>query len=452
MRDNMGKGLNKIGIISILIVIIAVASVVGYLYVRQQPVPTPTPTPTPTKSEILIGGSFCLSGALGKSGQDFLKAIRLAISIINEEGGVYIKEWNVHLPIRLIYYDSKSDAVTATSDTERLIMIDHVDFLLGTHGSILGTAISNVANKYGVILLGDLGSTLNYEVNNHKYTFTYFSDVRVPTPEQRETMEKLYGKEAVEDFVLHMPIITQRPMEAFVNLLNGTIKVAMIMDDDDLGHMMADELHRLVNMGIGVYKNVTIVYETFYTPGLTDFSSIILEAKETDANYLFGAPNPMEGVILLQQMRELGWHIPVVHLQRASSASEFQEMAGSLVRGLIGPAMPEPTGDPFFEKFKARFNEMYGRYPMPTEYGPCIHILLLKDAIERAGSLNTEKVRQALAETNKTIFGSLIRFPLGCGHSVVDFYVQQYRAPFDYGIIYPPEVANMEPIFPKPWD
>jgi len=444
----LAKGLSKVALLAIVVVVVlgSVASYLAYMYLQGQA------SPAIEKNEILLGGSFCLTGRLGKSGDDFLKAIRIGMSIINDEGGIYVKDLGRKLPLKLIYYDSQSDAVRASSDTERLILVDKVDFLLATHGSILGTAISNVANKYGVILLGDLGSTLHYELNNHKYTFTYFADVRVPKPDQYQTMVDLYGKDRVEDFVRSMPIITQRPFEAVVDLLGGNIKVAAIMTDDDLGHMMLDELSRLIESGIGVYKNAKIVYSTFYTPGLTDFSSIILEAKATDANYFFGCPNPTEGVILLRQMKELGWRVPVVHMQRAGSASEFQEMAGNLVRGLIGPIGPEPVGDPFFEEFKRRFREMYGRDPQPTEYGPIRYLILLRDAIERAGSIDTEKVRKALSETNTMILGARVRFPLGLGHSEVEFYVMQYTEPFKYGIIYPKEVANMQPIFPKPWD
>ncbi|MEM2569965.1 MAG: ABC transporter substrate-binding protein, partial [Candidatus Bathyarchaeia archaeon] len=138
--------MSKVALLAIVVVVVlgSVAGYLAYMYLQGQA------SPAIEKNEILLGGSFCLTGRLGKSGDDFLKAIRIGMSIINDEGGIYVKDLGRKLPLKLIYYDSQSDAVRASSDTERLILVDKVDFLLGAFGSILGTAISNVANKYGV--------------------------------------------------------------------------------------------------------------------------------------------------------------------------------------------------------------------------------------------------------------------------------------------------------------
>jgi len=438
------KGVSKIIIAAIICVVIVVAAVGYYFFLMPK---------APEKSEILVGASICLTGNLGKTGQDILKAYELFIEIVNEDGGVYVKDLGRKLPLRLIYYDDKSDTSTAATNTERLILVDGVDFLLGSHGSMLGVAMSNVANKYKVPLIGPLGSTLTYELNRHNYTFMSFPDVREPTPEQKSQLEQMYGAAAVKEFIEGRPQMTKLPFELFAPLLGGSIKLAIIVDDTDLGLMMKDEVHKLVEAGEGVYQNVEIVYETIFQPGLSDFSAIILAAKESGAEYLLSEPSVTDAVTLMTQMKELGWHPKVVQLQRATSAAELVTLLGKdLAAGVCNIGTNNPLQDPEFQELMQRWRVKYNEEPTTTQVGNCLSPRLLVEAIEKAGSIDREKVREALSNMDTTIYGGKIKFPLGLGHSVVTVTVMQYDNNGNQKYVYPPDQADATVIFPKPWD
>ncbi len=63
--------------------------------------------------EILIGGTISLTGRFATIVGPFQKFLDNYASLVNERGGVSVKEFNKKLPIRFIIYDDKSDQATS---------------------------------------------------------------------------------------------------------------------------------------------------------------------------------------------------------------------------------------------------------------------------------------------------------------------------------------------------
>ena len=117
----MRMKLRKIGVLlTLLVSAVLVVSLV------------PTPDALAQPKEIKIGGTMAVTGTYavewGPKAKQFMEEWA---TMMNERGGVFVKEANAKLPIKLIVYDDGSNADRAVELYERLATTDKVDFFTG---------------------------------------------------------------------------------------------------------------------------------------------------------------------------------------------------------------------------------------------------------------------------------------------------------------------------------
>ena len=94
---------------------------------------------------VLIGLCNPLTGTYAGVGKNELSGCELAVSQINEKGGILGR------PVELRVEDSTSgDAGTAVQKARKLIERDKVDFLLGNVNSALALAMAQVSNEKNI--------------------------------------------------------------------------------------------------------------------------------------------------------------------------------------------------------------------------------------------------------------------------------------------------------------
>lgn len=99
---------------------------------------------------IKIGVNFSITGKFAgfyKIMGDWENAL---IKVINDRGGIYVEEYGTRLPIKVIWYDDRSDPPTTMKLYEKLVNVDKVDFLIGPTASPMAMAGSTVAEKYKI--------------------------------------------------------------------------------------------------------------------------------------------------------------------------------------------------------------------------------------------------------------------------------------------------------------
>ena len=94
---------------------------------------------TQAADEIKIGLTVSLSGDLAELGQQQLQGMQMWQEDVNSRGALLGR------PVKLIYYDDRSDPATSARLYERLIGEDQVDLLLGPYSSDITLAASTVA-------------------------------------------------------------------------------------------------------------------------------------------------------------------------------------------------------------------------------------------------------------------------------------------------------------------
>lgn len=101
---------------------------------------------------IKIGAILPLTGDGAKYGQSARRGIDLAVSEINESGGIEGKL------IEILYEDSKLDPRAGTDAIHRLLSIEKVPAVIGAMGSSVTLAIAPIAEDHKVVLLSPTSS------------------------------------------------------------------------------------------------------------------------------------------------------------------------------------------------------------------------------------------------------------------------------------------------------
>jgi branched-chain amino acid transport system substrate-binding protein len=109
---------------------------------------------------IKLGLTCDASGQFGNSGQDDLRAMRMAIDDVNANGGVLGRK------IIWITADTESVPATGTRVAERFITREDCSILIGALHSGVANAITQVANKYGTIYLNSNSSAPSEAAEN----------------------------------------------------------------------------------------------------------------------------------------------------------------------------------------------------------------------------------------------------------------------------------------------
>jgi branched-chain amino acid transport system substrate-binding protein len=120
------------------------------------------------KAPILIGITADASGQYANSGDSDKRGIIMAIEEMNAKGGVMGR------PIKYVHMDTETTPATGSRVAERMIKQDKVAFIVGGVSSGVANAISQVAQKYGVIYLNTNSSSPSEAGENcHRVKFVW---------------------------------------------------------------------------------------------------------------------------------------------------------------------------------------------------------------------------------------------------------------------------------------
>jgi branched-chain amino acid transport system substrate-binding protein len=120
------------------------------------------------KSPIVIGITADASGQYANSGDSDKRGILMAIEEWNAKGGLLGR------PIKSVALDTETTPATGSRVAERLVKQEKVAFLVGAMSSGVANAISQVAQKYGVIYMNTNSSSPSESGENcHRVKFVW---------------------------------------------------------------------------------------------------------------------------------------------------------------------------------------------------------------------------------------------------------------------------------------
>ena len=377
--------------------------------------------------EIVIGAAVSTTGRYAVNGKHTTNGYNLAVAKVNAMGGVMIGGKSHNIVVK--YYDDESTAARATQLAERLIQQDGVKLMLGPYSSGMTTAIAPVTEKYKIPMVEANGASRSLFNKGYKYIFAVLS-----TSEQ-------YLKSAIDLAAAQAKLDGRAPSE---------LKVAIAVRNDPFSlDIRAGVLEDAERYGMNVVVDEKLPKE------VTDMTTFLTKVKAVRPDVLVVSAHTLGGALFVRQIREQAVNVPIVAMTHCESAKVTDTATfGNAGEGILCAAQWSDKlaySDKWFGSagdYAKAFEAEFGYVPPYQAAESSAAVLVYADAIERAGSLDTEKIRTALAATEmQTFYGNIMFAPTG-QNTAKPMVLRQIQNG-EYKLVAPLEWADTKFNFPR---
>ena len=372
---------------------------------------------------IRIGAAVSDTGKYAREGQDTRQGYDLWLDWVNHEnGGIHVGDESYQ--VEIVYYDDEGDPDTAASLVEKLITEDEVDFLLGPYSSGLTMSTSAIAEKYNVIMVEGNGASESIFERGFKNIFA------VLTPAGNYTQSAL---KSLAD--------------------KGATSVVIAYEDTAFPTSVAAGAEKWAKE----YGLEVLAMES-YPKDVADVSNIITTFKNADPDVFVGGGHFNDALLFVRAAKEQGWTPDAMVITVGPSNPDFAAEVGTDANFILGPTQWERTmsySDEYFgtaEEYAQRYEAMWGEPPSYQAAESTATALSLHLAIEAAGELDTDAVRQALYDLDIVTFYGPINFDdtgKNAGKPMGTIQIQDGVV----NVVAPTEAAVADLLYPMlPWD
>jgi branched-chain amino acid transport system substrate-binding protein len=330
--------------------------------------------PAGAQEVIKIGAFGPMTGGAAGNGQSMREAIDLVVEETNAAGGVLGRK------VQVIYGDDAGKPEQAVSVVKRFIANDNVVAVVGSVSSPCSMAASQVTweEKVPQIMVSSTAARITLQGN--PYIF------RSAVPDVKLTAD-------LADFI----------HEKFPKIK----RMAAIYVNDDFGRGGVESFKKAA-----ARYGIEVMTEEKYTRGDVDFTAQITKIRAANPDAILDWSRYHEGALIAKSLRQAGVNLPVFGAD-GNAHPKYIELGGEAVNGYyyathFSPATSAhlPAARAFVEKIRAK----YGKDPDYTTSEAYDAIRVVLDAIKRAGSLDREKIRAAMAATDMEGTRGRIRF------------------------------------------
>jgi len=335
------------------------------------------------KTEILIGRVNPTTGPIAGFGKGTPFIEEKALEAINAEGGIYIKEYDKKLPVRIIVADSESSDVKAAEAASKLILQDKVDIMIATHTPATVNPVAAASERNGIpcITLESPGEAW-LEGGPYKWAF-------------------------------HAHFLTSSLVEAFLDAFDTfdtNKKIGLAAGNDTDGVLMSSLMAELAPK-----RGYTIVDPGRFPVNTKDYTSLISKFKEEGCDIVYGNMITPDFMTMFQQFHQQGYVPKALGMSRAILFPTDVEALGDIGEGLITevwwgdthPFKSSLTGQTAAELCKMYTDETGEQFHAGLGFKHA-NIEVVIDVLKRAQTLNKEELLKAIAETDlDTIVGHI---------------------------------------------
>ena len=310
-------------------------------------------------STIKIGSIGPLSGPYAVYGGDCKNGIELAVNEINAAGGINGQQ------LELIAEDDEGAAEKSVSAYKKLVTKDGVKFIFGSLTSGCAIAISPLAQAQKVIQIAPAATAPKLtEAGNFVFRACYddpFQGV-------------VGGKFAAENL--------------------GAKKAAVLYDiGNDYSVGLTDNFKASFEANGG-----SIVALESYSTGDKDFNAQLTKIKNANPDVVYLPDYYGTVALIVKQLRAQGFNRPIVG---ADGWDGLSENAGTeVLNGFYSNHYAADSTEPKVQNFVKSYKEKYSLTPTSFAALGYDSVYMLKDAIVKAGKVESEAVRVALEATD----------------------------------------------------
>ena len=332
---------------------------------------------------IKFGAPLPLTGPLAPEAVKQQQGYDLWAEQANKAGGISVggKKYKVEI----VYADYQSNTPRAVQATEQMITQDNVNFLFGPFGSGAAKAGSSVSEKYKVPTIAATASSVQVYDQGYKYLFGTF------TPNDTLTT----------------------PLTEIVKAKAANVKKVAILARNDLFPLaIAQEMEKSAKA-----NGFEVVYFEKYAINTLDHSATVSQIKSLSPQWIFATGYINDLLLIRKQMTDQQVKADVVTMIAGPAYQEFIDAAGPGGENITSAAWWHPAsqyqGKDIFgatANYVKLFQEKYKSTPDYAQASASVSGALFQLAIEKAGSLDRDKVRDELAKMDVMTFWGPVKF------------------------------------------
>lgn len=316
-------------------------------------------TKTTNKNEIKVGVIAALKGDYASFGQSNWSGIKMAFDEINAKGDLGKK-------VVVFVEDDRSKAEEGATAAKKLIEQTRVDAILGEVASSISLAAAPIAQKNKIPMVSTASTNPAVtKVGNYIFRVCFID------PFQGAAMAKfawnqLKGKRA-----------------AVITDIKNDYSVGLAKFFKDTFTKLGGE----------------VVADVSYSAGDIDFKAQLTSIKNKKVDVIFIPGYYTEAGLIARQARELGLKQPLLGGDGWDSPKTVEIGGAAIENSYFSTHYSPEDSSPKVQEFIKKYKALYGNVPDAMAVLGYDAAYFLADAIKRAGGVEPEKLRDALAET-----------------------------------------------------
>lgn len=322
-----------------------------------------------TARVVKVGALFPLSGGLEDKGVDSANGVRLAVEEINKSGGISSMGG---AKLEVIYADTQGKPGHGAAEAERLIAKEGVAAIIGTYQSSVTKQATQVAERMETPFIVSI--SIADIITERGFNFTF----------RIQPKATFYARDQVQ-FLRDLKKLAGDSVQ----------RVALLYENTDFGTSSALAQKRaLRENGMQVVADVG-----YRAEGVTNLDQEVAQILAANPDAILTVTYLMDSILIRKALIKAGSAVPMVDTAGGTVSPEYTQLLGPLAEGTFTVAE--------FSKFAAGGKELNARFKNRFKVditGDSAHayqaVLVLKDALERSGSLDKAKLRDSLASTD----------------------------------------------------
>jgi branched-chain amino acid transport system substrate-binding protein len=365
--------------------------------------------PGMAQGPIRVGMTTSQSGPYETQGVPVRNGYLLCQKHVNEGGGLLGRRVEFLIP------DDQSDTKRAPLLYEKLIVEEKVDAVMGPYGSPLTESVAPIVEKHRKVMLAPLAATSSIWEKGRRYI-----------------------------------VMQLGPAELFLaGLIDLAARhrlktVALVSEDTIFPRSAAKGTSDLARK-----NGLEVVLHAEYAKGSQDFSPILAKLNAVNPDVLgIASANLTDFIVFARQMKERDVNVKM--FGTTTAVVEFQQALGKAAEFAYGASPWEPSVPyPGVKEFVDTYQKEFQKPPSLHAAGAYAGCQLFMDAARRAGSVESERLRDELLKLKTTtIFGEYAVDERGYQIANKGLLVQWHDGV--KVVVWPDRFATAKPRFPTP--